>query len=309
MANFALAGGARGGGFSTAAYSMTLAQHSRRAVWLDGQGPGGTPLQVVSANPAMLRVIPSPSQSFTATLPANTTEFWIDGLQSGTTQLRARLADGQDYSAALPLTITASNDVTIMEGAFRESRGMLSSTIAALSSLNSKLLGSTGGLNILRGLTLSAQERTVLDAAVKWLNVPDYDPRRGPTEHKMWVTQVVFTISSANRLYRQNLDFTPDFFVRTPEGFHANVWGRKELGIECGESFFSHDGPLCRKQVLIHEIMHLFGIGHGIDPGDGPTIHRQGITPQQSLNSADNLAQLAAHVTDGKTDSCTRVNE
>jgi hypothetical protein len=47
-------------------------------------------------------------------------------------------------------------------------------------------------------------------------------------------------------------------------------------------------------------------VGHGIDPLSGPTIHRFGITPTQSMNSADNLAQLVADIVGARTDCCTR---
>ena len=78
---------------------------------------------------------------------------------------------------------------------------------------------------------------------------------------------------------------------------------------QAGETFFTHDGPNCRRDVITHEFFHLLGVGHGIDPTDGPTIHRFGITPDQSLNSADNLAQLTGDITTSRTDCCTRKDD
>jgi hypothetical protein len=91
--------------------------------------------------------------------------------------------------------------------------------------------------------------------------------------------------------------------------WHANTWGDVKYGVEGGQAFYTNDGPNCRRDVLTHELFHLVGVGHGIDPLNGPTIHRFGITPEDSLNSADNLAQMSAQIIGSATDCCTHAND
>jgi len=81
--------------------------------------------------------------------------------------------------------------------------------------------------------------------------------------------------------------------------------------VECGDPFFTVDGPNCWRDVITHEFFHFLGIDHGGGPPDAPTPRDQIRTSRQALDSADNLAQLVAElVTPGaKTDACARENE
>jgi len=100
-----------------------------------------------------------------------------------------------------------------------------------------------------------------MKAVSKWLNLPDFNASLPPTEYKMWVTKVVWNLSTATGLMRKNLLLQNDIFVRVPAGFNACVYGPGSDGIECGEPFFTAKGPKCRRDVLTHGVFHLFRVG------------------------------------------------
>ncbi len=79
-----------------------------------------------------------------------------------------------------------------------------------------------------------------------------------------------------------------------------------------GDPFFGVDGPNCRRDVVVHEFFHLLGVKHGGGALMGPTIRSAITTPDQALNSADNLAQLVAQLRTFKspnTDACARAGD
>ncbi len=309
MANFDKGNGIGGSGFNSSAYALTLPLDNRRAVALLGGGPAGEALTVGAADTSKVRIVERTATRSGDPLPSGSREFWVDGIGVGTTTLFARLADGRDYSKPLAVNISNTADKVRMVDAFRTSRDTLVQAIRALRDLQKPVIASqfnppsTRLFN--RSPVLNTDQLRVMTAVAKWLNVPNFDPKLGPTEYKAWATQVSVAIIRAVALMQDNLNLRMDVFVRVPEGVHAQVFGGS-LGVECGEPFFSTDGPHCRRDVLTHELFHQLGVGHGIDPLSGPTIHRFGITTSQSLNSADNLAQLVADIVGASTDCCTR---
>lgn len=78
--------------------------------------------------------------------------------------------------------------------------------------------------------------------------------------------------------------------------------GQPALGIRTCDAFFK-TGPMCRRDVLVHEFFHLVGLGHGELSGK-PSPSRADMTPAHAFNSADNFAQLASDVVTGQTDAC-----
>ena len=308
MANFQKASGVGGSGFNESAYTLTLPLDNRRSVALYGGGPKGEGLNVVAADSSKLRVAEHKETRDHNPLDPNVREFWVDAVEVGSTALLAKLPDGSEYCQRLPVTITNSADKAKMVDSFRTSRDTLTTTIRNLGDLSSALLRSQLNPPSTRIFShtpvLNNDQKRWMKAVSKWLNLPDFNASLPPTEYKMWVTKVVWNLSTATGLMRKNLLLQNDIFVRVPDGFNACVYGPGSDGIECGEPFFTAKGPKCRRDVLTHEVFHLFGVGHGIDPTNGPTIHRFGITPEQSLNSADNLAELVADVIDDATDSC-----
>jgi hypothetical protein len=308
MANFQKGVGVGGTGFNDSAYSLTLPLDNRRSVGLFGGGPKGEDSNVVAADPSKLRISEHKQTRDYTALDSNVREFWVDGIDVGTTALLAKLPDGTEYCQRLPVTITNSADKAKMLDSFRSSRDTLTTAYRNLGEMSSALLKSQ--LNppstwiLSHPPVLNNDQKRWMKAVSKWLNLADFDARLPPTEYKAWVTKVVWNVSSARGLMQKNLQLQNDVFVRVPDGFNACVYGPGSDGIECGEPFFSKKGPKCRRDVLTHEVFHLFGVGHGIDPLNGPTVHRFGITPDQSLNSADNLAELVADIIDDATDSC-----
>jgi hypothetical protein len=309
MANFDRGSGIGGAGFDSAAYALNISLDSRRSVALVGGGPSAERLTVGAADPSKLRMFEADATRDGNALPANTREFWIDGIGVGTTTVYAKLAGGADYAKALTVNVTTSMDKQRMVDAYANSRDALVTAVRALQSVQSPVahcLYSPPSIRLFnRSSDFNALQERVMTAVAKWLNVKDYNPRLGPTECKMWATEVLHVLGKTIELMKQNLDLRMNVFVRIPEGVHAQVRGG-EFGVECGEPFFTVDGPHCRRDVLTHELFHQLGVGHGIDPLSGPTIHRFGITPTQSLNSADNLAQLVADIVGARTDCCTR---
>ncbi len=308
MANFQKASGVGASGFNESAYTLTLPLDNRRSVALYGGGPKGEGLNVVAADSSKLRVAEHKATRDHNPLDPNVREFWVDAVEVGSTALLAKLPDGSEYCQRLPVTITNSADKAKMVDSFRTSRDTLTTTIRNLGDLSSALLRSQLNPPSTRIFShtpvLNNDQKRWMKAVSKWLNLPDFNASLPPTEYKMWVTKVVWNLSTATGLMRKNLLLQNDIFVRVPDGFNACVYGPGSDGIECGEPFFTAKGPKCRRDVLTHEVFHLFGVGHGIDPTNGPTIHRFGITPEQSLNSADNLAELVADIIDDATDSC-----
>ena len=98
---------------------------------------------------------------------------------------------------------------------------------------------------------------------------------------------------------------------RTATSAHAETFGNPDVGVHCGEPFFTVDGPNCRRDVITHEFLHFVGVDHGGGPLGGPTIRHNILTTMQALDSADNLAQLVAEITtpNGRTDACARRGE
>jgi hypothetical protein len=192
MANFER-GAVGGAGFNDATYSLTLPLNNRRAVALYGGGPGGVKLNVGADNPSLIRIFERDKDRGGAALLASRREFWIDGIASGSTTLFARLPGGGDYSKALPVTVTASTDKDTLTDAFSKSRDALRRSIDALRDLTVALLSSQLNPPSTRIFThsdaLNAQQKKVMTAASKWLNLPDYNRSQPPTEYKMWVAQ------------------------------------------------------------------------------------------------------------------------
>lgn len=324
MANFQQATGAAGTGYNAVTNQFILPVDNRRSVQLFGGGGAGVALTVSVADASKVRLTERPATRSGTALPADTREFWIDGVASGTTSLFARLPDGRDFAAPLQIQVTAGADRAPLADAFRASRDTLTRSIDALEDLKKALAASQRvdrsflGPKQVSPDPLTAEQKRIMTCVSRWLNLPDYDPNLrartspgalGPRDYEIWVATTSQTISKATTLMRRNLALSVSIFVRVPESIHAQTWGDLALGVEGGEAFYSHDGPNCRNQVLIHELFHLLGVGHGIDPLNGPTIHRTGITPDQSLNSADNLAQLTADITIRKTDCCVRAHD
>ena len=157
-----------------------------------------------------------------------------------------------------------------------------------------------------RGAPLTAEESRILAAVGRWLNVNPGAPVRA-----------LPTIGSAIDLMRRNLNLkttqgVPPSLFRAAGGFHAQVVDpNPATGVQCGDPFFTVDGPNCRRDVITHELFHFLGVHHGGGALNGPTIRSAITTPAQALDSADNISQLVAEIVTpgGRTDACARAGE
>lgn len=198
--------------------------------------------------------------------------------------------------------LAQEDDELKMQLARKESRRTLLLAIKALGELQQAIVRQ----KLPFGRPLSVEELRILNAAAKWLNVNASSP-----------ILALPTIASAVLLMQRNLAIknssgaSPQL-KRVPGGFHAQVInGDPDTGVECGDPFFTVDGPNCRRDVITHEFFHFLGVKHGGGTLNGPTIRGNIKTPSQALDSADNLAQVVGEIATlgGKTDACARTGE
>lgn len=219
--------------------------------------------------------------------------FWVDALTDGMTDLLAVTSSGNDFVKPLQVVITGSTDLEVIGKAFDESRRTLRLAVEKLNKLIEEVEASLGKGS---AVTLSAENLKTMNCAIRWLNLPPLN--------KIGL-QANEAIKKARDLMKKNLELRKPPFVRTPDGFHGNKVNAT-VGLEFGETFFVEDGPNCRRDVMTHEIFHLLDIKHGKSDLSGATTGRTAFTTEECLDSADNLAQLVADITTGRTDCCTR---
>jgi hypothetical protein len=201
----------------------------------------------------------------------------------------------------LGLVATGSSgptDADVMAEALRFARQCMRDARGDLQSLSGSLS---------RGEPLAPIQEKNFIAAIKWLNLNRSD-----------TAACVTHINKAADLILKNL------LVKTSRGGEvvmthqvgATFWGlttgNPDNGFKAGDPFFDRGGPNCRRDVVIHEFFHLVGVHHGGGALNAPTIRSTITTPAQSLDSADNLAQLVADLRTFKvpnTDACTRVRD
>jgi peptidoglycan hydrolase-like protein with peptidoglycan-binding domain len=189
-----------------------------------------------------------------------------------------------------------------MQIALAESRRTLQRAITALEGLRLAIVRQSLPL----GAPLTTEETRILAAVGKWMNVNPGAPVRA-----------LPTIGSVLDLMRRNFNLktsrgVPPSLVRAAGSFHAQVTNPSpDTGVQCGDPFFTVDGPNCRRDVITHELFHFLGVHHGGSTLNGPTIRSAITTPAQALDSADNLAQLVAEIVTagGRTDACARAGE
>lgn len=206
---------------------------------------------------------------------------------------------------------TASGTLTddqIMQNAFLASRASLRESVRKLDALIAAIRAS-------KGQPLDAVTIMFYIAAVKWLNLNAKNP-----------LLTIPTIQAARDLMNRNANLKTSAGSDPPltrggpitlqggvvtSNYHGNTPGGPDLGTQCGDAFFDSDGPNCRRDVISHEFFHMLGVHHGGGALNGATIRSAITTPAQALDSADNLAQLAAQLTTPKgfTDACTRPHE
>lgn len=282
MAHFEKASGDKGKDFDPKKAPLALPKNNRRAICLWG----GKDLKVKDRH-GLLKIHewldPRPDYRL----------FWLDGIGDGMTDLQATTADGKDYAAFIQIVVTGSIDLEEINKARSESQRTLREAIGKLDGLIAEL---EAHLRSGSAISLSPENLKTLQCAIRWLNLPP-PARIGSSANE--------AIKKARDLMKKNLELKDIPFVRTPDGFHGNKVNEK-VGLEFGELFFTVDGPNCRRDVVTHEHFHLLGIHHGKSDPSGATTGRTAFTTEECLDSADNLAQMVADITTGRTDCCTR---
>jgi hypothetical protein len=188
------------------------------------------------------------------------------------------------------------NDAAIMNRGFADSRRTLRLAANALSNLL------TGFAQESRGKPLNAFQKRVLLSVGRWLKVNTASANRAATAD---VVRRALALFNGNLGVRTSSGRNPSL-RRVAGNFHAQVFGDPDRGVELGDPFFTDDGPNCRRDVITHEFFHFLRVGHGGSPTNGPTIRANIVTPDEALDSADNLAQLVSEIMNGRTDACTR---
>ena len=185
------------------------------------------------------------------------------------------------------------SEADIMAEALRESRASLWDARGDVMSVANTLRAN---------LPLVPVQEKTFTAAIKWLNLNRAD-----------LPACITHMDAAAALMLKNFNVVSVLSHAVGELYHALSYGnRPDLGLHCGDPFFNHDGPNCRRDVVTHEFFHMIGIGHGGGAGMAPTLRSAITTPAQALDSADNLAQLVAQLRTFKTpntDACVRRND
>ncbi len=202
----------------------------------------------------------------------------------------AETASNMSFAGAI------SSDDAIMLAALQNSRQTLRLATSALRNL---LIGFPGEK---AGRKLTPFQQRVLISVTRWLKT-DKASDNAARARTIVVVQRTITLFERNMAVRNSSGNNP-VMKRVPGGFHAQVYGNPDRGVECGDPFFQVDGPKCRRDVITHEFFHFLGVHHGGSALDGPTVRENIKTPDQALDSADNLAQLVSELMDGRRDLC-----
>lgn len=119
------------------------------------------------------------------------------------------------------------------------------------------------------------KQKNVLISVGRWLKV---DTSSTPTAR----AQAASVVQRAINLMDRNLHVKTSTggdppLRRVSDTFHAAVdFGKPDNGVNCGDKFFTVDGPNCRRDVVTHEFFHFVGVHHGNGGASlsGPTVRR-----------------------------------
>jgi hypothetical protein len=145
----------------------------------------------------------------------------------------------------------APSDADIINIAFRSSR-------MSLWDARGDLLSVTRALRA--GKALSADQNNTYIIASKWLKLNFIINRP---------QGVIAQMEKAAGLMLKNHNLKTsnggDVVITHAVGktYHGESYGHPDLGLKCGDPFFSPDGPNCRRDVITHEFFHMIGVRHG----------------------------------------------
>ena len=134
------------------------------------------------------------------------------------------------------------------------------------------------------------QDAVTLKAVQFWLKVDVINGR----------AKFLKALDQAIHLVNENVVTLPHLVIRPKgherckakkgEAFATAVVKDPNQVINVCEPFFAK-GPICRRNVIVHERFHLVGVGHGEDAG-GKATTQKSRTTEQALNSAHDLVDM-----------------
>ena len=264
-------------GFDTANYRMIVPEGYARYAVVEGFGPGGAALDIVTeCTPADVFQVDLPGNDDPKPPPGANLTIRIGAKKPGSGRIRL-LFKGNDYSQPLPVQVTPDSDGTVrlMQESFRLSSQALVKAKERLEELRKSMVAAIGSMAFQANWDVIMERYT---AAANVLNLPDASLQRGqvnPTpKQKILFGTALPTITGALDRINSSISLwgngeTPFLMRSDLEPDYARVFGitrdDRLQGIELEKLSFSYSGPLGRAQTILHERFHLTGAGHGED--------------------------------------------
>lgn len=151
-----------------------------------------------------------------------------------------KLPGAQKFALVSAPAAAAPSEADIMAAALRASKASLNDAIGDLLSVSRALAAGQA--------LVPAQDKTFL-IATKWLNLT-------PADKPACVTHLNAAAALMRRNFNLKTSSGTDVVLSHDVGktFHAlSHLNSPDLGLKCGDPFFSPDGPNCRRDVVTHE--------------------------------------------------------
>jgi hypothetical protein len=304
-------------GFDDNAYTLTLFPDNARFALLYGGGPTGEALNVVAltrneAGSAASPLVQLREDGIPRLVSGTDSDASLDhvrrfrvlGLASGEAFLHALTADGRAYCNPARIKVGADRgDLPVMQRAFDASVQSRRKTAQALQGLDRELRQ----VQLRVTNFLSGENPALYDFMQRRFRVPPFNrsDKAALARTRNVIAQVILKIDTSLRLGASAR------LMRSSEDIGGRASTDTSFGIECGQFFFER-GPNCQHTILLHELFHVAGAGHGQELGKPvpPLTDMNSITsPELALNSADNLAAFTLEMGAAEVfDPCVQIN-
>jgi len=264
-------------GFDTANYRMIVPEGYARYAVVEGLGPGGAALDIVSeCTPADVFQVDLPGNDDPKPPPGANLTIRIGAKKPGSGRIRL-LFKGNDYSQPLPVQVTPDSDGTVrlMQESFRLSSQALVKAKERLEELRKSLVAAIGSMAFQANWNVIMERYNL---GINVLNLPDPNLQQGQVnatpKQKILFGTALPTLTGALDRITSSIGLwgngeTPFLMRSDLEPDYGRVWGitrdDRLHGIELEKLSFSYSGPLGRAQTILHERFHLTGAGHGED--------------------------------------------
>ena len=264
-------------GFDTANYRMIVPEGYARYAVVEGFGPGGAALDIVTeCTPADVFQVDLPGNDDPKPPPGANLTIRIGAKKPGSGRIRL-LFNGNDYSQPLPVQVTPDSDGTVrlMQESFRLSSQALVKAKERLEELRKSLVAAIGSMAFQANWNVIMERYNL---GINVLNLPDPNLQQGQVnatpKQKILFGTALPTLTGALDRITSSIGLwgngeTPFLMRSDLEPDYGRVWGitrdDRLHGIELEKLSFSYSGPLGRAQTILHERFHLTGAGHGED--------------------------------------------